>query len=32
MALYNLFREYTGICFDVINVLRVVGQQLPLIL
>lgn len=32
MTLYNLFREHTSICFDVIDVLRVVGQQLPLIL
>jgi hypothetical protein len=32
MTLYNLLREYTSICFDIIDILRVVGQQLPLIL
>ena len=32
MALDNLFWEHTSICFNVINVLRVVGQQLPLVL
>ena len=32
MALYNLFRAYPSICFDVIDILRVVGQQLALVL
>lgn len=32
MALYNLFRAYPGICFNVIDILRIVGQQLPLVL
>lgn len=32
MALYNLFRAYSGICFNVIYILCVVRQQLPLVL
>ena len=32
MTLYNFFREYPGICFNIIDILRVVGQQLPLVL
>lgn len=32
MTLYNLFRAYPGIRFNVIYILRVVSQQLPLVL
>lgn len=32
MTLYNFFRKYPGICFNVIDILRVVSQQLPLVL
>lgn len=32
MALYNLLREYSCISFNVVDILRVIGQQLPLVL
>jgi hypothetical protein len=32
MALYHLLREYSCISFNIVDILRVIGQQLPFVL